>query len=246
MVHVFFKIDSYIKILNSIRVFALCPNSCKELISIKEKTINTTLIFALLLFCSILTLFLIKLLIGYENIGIQKMKENFSYVGFVFFASVLIPIIEETIYRLYLIFKPIYISISFTLFVYIKVSHFAYNISYLDLEYFVLPRLGISIVIGVILYIVTSIYQNQYEYFWNTYFKYIFYFSIVIFGFSHITNFEITLRNILFAPLLTLPQSMMGLAAGFVRVKYGFAYSCLLHASNNLIPSILSYAIIFQ
>lgn len=73
-------------------------------------------------------------------------------------------------------------------------------------------------------------------------FKYIFYGVALIFGFIHISNYEITTTSILLSPILVAPQIIAGLILGYVRVRLGLTYSILLHSTFNglaIIPSIL-------
>ncbi|MFK7811257.1 MAG: CPBP family intramembrane glutamic endopeptidase [Maribacter sp.] len=67
------------------------------------------------------------------------------------------------------------------------------------------------------------------------YFKYIFYALTLIFGFYHITNFEITTTVLLLSPLLVAPQISVGALLGFIRVRFGLWWAILLHAVYNLI-----------
>ena len=67
------------------------------------------------------------------------------------------------------------------------------------------------------------------------YFKYIFYLSICIFGFYHITNFEITTTTLVFSPLLVAPQLSVGIFLGFLRVRFGLVWAIALHAAYNLV-----------
>lgn len=64
-------------------------------------------------------------------------------------------------------------------------------------------------------------------------FKYIFYTFAILFGYIHITNFEITTNVILLSPILVLPQIILGLILGYLRVKIGLVYAMLLHALYN-------------
>lgn len=64
-------------------------------------------------------------------------------------------------------------------------------------------------------------------------FKYIFYGFAVLFGYIHIFNFEIETTVILLSPILVLPQIILGLILGYLRVKLGLIYSIILHALYN-------------
>ncbi len=73
-------------------------------------------------------------------------------------------------------------------------------------------------------------------------FKYIFYGVALIFGFIHISNYDITTTSLLLSPLLVAPQIIAGLILGYVRIRLGLPYSILLHSMFNglaIIPSVL-------
>ena len=71
------------------------------------------------------------------------------------------------------------------------------------------------------------------------YFKFIFYFSAIAFGFMHIFNYsELNVLTLLLFPIITLPQIILGLINGYLRMNYGFTYGVLLHSSVNFIAFI--------
>lgn len=74
------------------------------------------------------------------------------------------------------------------------------------------------------------------------YFKVAFYFFAVIFGLVHITNFTMTTNVLLLAPILVLPQIVLGCYLGFIRVKFGLGWSMLLHACYNAFFILGSFA----
>jgi membrane protease YdiL (CAAX protease family) len=69
----------------------------------------------------------------------------------------------------------------------------------------------------------------------SRHFKYIYYTSILMFGFYHITNFELTKTTLLIAPLLVAPQLSVGVFLGYIRVRFGLLWAMALHAGYNLI-----------
>ncbi|MFY7732597.1 MAG: CPBP family intramembrane glutamic endopeptidase [Bacteroidia bacterium] len=70
---------------------------------------------------------------------------------------------------------------------------------------------------------------------WNKYYLYIFYLVTFLFAFYHLVNYKITSNILLFSPLLVLPQFIVGLALGYIRVKYNFFLGILFHAIYNAI-----------
>ena len=69
----------------------------------------------------------------------------------------------------------------------------------------------------------------------SPYFNIIFYLLTLLFGFYHITNFEITSTVLLLSPLLVAPQLSVGVLLGFIRVRFGLLWAVLLHACYNLV-----------
>jgi len=77
-------------------------------------------------------------------------------------------------------------------------------------------------------------------------FKIAFYSLAILFGFVHLTNFEITQNILLLSPILVLPQILLGGYLGFIRVKFGLHWSILLHAGYNGILIGFSFLFNFQ
>jgi len=80
---------------------------------------------------------------------------------------------------------------------------------------------------------------------YKTNFRWIFYGFAIVFGYVHITNYELTTNVLLISPILVAPQIILGLFLGMVRVKFGLLYSILFHAVYNailVIPGVLFYA----
>lgn len=72
-------------------------------------------------------------------------------------------------------------------------------------------------------------------------FRIAFYAFALLFGFIHITNFELTTNVLLLAPLLVLPQILVGAYFGYIRVRFGLLWSMLLHGSYNAVFILLSF-----
>ncbi len=63
----------------------------------------------------------------------------------------------------------------------------------------------------------------------------------IIFGFIHITNFKLHTNVLLLAPILVLPQILLGGYFGFIRVRFGLIWSYALHACYNGILMLISF-----
>lgn len=70
---------------------------------------------------------------------------------------------------------------------------------------------------------------------WKDNFKTIFWVFTIVFAGVHFSNFASTVP-IYFAPILVLPQFVLGIMLGYIRVGWGTRYSMLFHAVHNGIP----------
>lgn len=73
------------------------------------------------------------------------------------------------------------------------------------------------------------------------YFRLAFYVFTLLFGYIHIFNFDITIKILIFSPILVAPQIILGGFLGFLRVRLGLVYAMILHALFNatlVVPSL--------
>lgn len=153
--------------------------------------------------------------------------------------AIIMPILEESIFRLPLKFKPCYFIISLSLFIY----------CILPISYGYYKSLIIASIAGIITSI--TIYSNKnksqaiFSYIYHSKFHIIFYFYTLFFGFMHIANYpNLGFIHILLSPLIILPQLILGAIIGYVRVKYnhGFIMAIIIHILCNttqLLPNII-------
>lgn len=73
------------------------------------------------------------------------------------------------------------------------------------------------------------------ENWWSRNFKIIFWVFTIIFAAVHFSNFASTVP-MYFAPILVLPQLVLGVMLGYIRVGWGTRYSMLFHGIHNAIP----------
>lgn len=70
---------------------------------------------------------------------------------------------------------------------------------------------------------------------WSSNFKIIFWIFTLLFAAVHFSNFASTVSMYL-APILVLPQLVLGIMLGYIRVGWGTRYSMLFHGIHNAIP----------
>jgi len=202
-----------------------------------KKNLKSVFIFYLIkLLLFIIWLIVIASFIDIESPAVVDIRNKMSPLGFILYALLLGPILEEAIFRLSLVFKPIYITITVLLLTYVLTSKLVYGIGHINIEEHILVRIVISILFALITYFLANKYFTYFLKFWNANFRWIYYCSIIFFTFLHLDLLELTFNKFLLFPLLTFPQLLGGTINGYIRIKYGFIYSCLFHGINNILP----------
>jgi membrane protease YdiL (CAAX protease family) len=152
--------------------------------------------------------------------------------------GIIAPFLEEVIFRLSLIFDPVYISLSISTLAALivhKISNGIISIITLLLFFSLIHQL-------------TLIYKSKFLSFWNKNFKYIFYFLSIMFGLVHIGNYNFIIASqYLMVPVLILPQLAIGFILSFTRLYYqkGFLICIIVHVLMNLVTvgvSLLQYS----
>lgn len=154
---------------------------------------------------------LILLISGLETLGlvdpdnhkILDMIKSYPVVLLLVLTVVIGPLIEELIFRLYLRYKNNY---------------------------------ALHFLISIVSLTGARNEQKAETFFislWKKRYKFIFYFSAVIFGLIHISNFEFSYTILLLSPILVAPQIILGLIIGYSRVRMGFISGLLLHSLHN-------------
>lgn len=158
----------------------------------------------------------------------MKMPLWISFATIVIFA----PFVEELFFRLPLRLREKYMHLN----VLIIVAGIALTIiPAFKVNYIKISILTFGIIIWLIYYANKAKYNPLILSFWNRKFLYLFYFSAVSFGVIHIFNYKPEFNIFLFLPLLILPQLLVGLFCGYIRLRLGFLWGCFLHAFHNFI-----------
>lgn len=150
---------------------------------------------------------------GLEEVGLfdsnshkaEALLKEFSTPIILLFTVLIAPVIEEFIFRFFLIFRRCY-PVHFIVFIISVFSRKEKN----------------------------ELIESARR-FWNTTYKSVIYFSAFLFGLVHLTNFEISSSILLLSPILIAPQIILGLFLTFIRVRHGFLWSFYLHGIHNLI-----------
>jgi hypothetical protein len=69
---------------------------------------------------------------------------------------------------------------------------------------------------------------------WNNNSGLIYYLSAMIFAIMHFNFLKHQPAEYIHIPIMVLPQFILGLCFGYIRIKYGFIYAIIIHFINNL------------
>jgi hypothetical protein len=171
----------------------------------------------------------IKLLINV--LGVEAKQIPLPYLKRITLGLLIAPIFEELLMRLNLVFSKrnliIFLNTCFGLaiFFFFKGSNF---------------KLILFIIFLIVFLIILINFANCKSFIIRNY-RFFFYFTAILFGLLHIFNFNgITLSNIIWTPLIVIPQIIMGFLLGYFRITYGFIYAVICHSLINL-PILFSF-----
>ncbi len=169
-------------------------------------------------------------LVSSENHLVGRFMEEKNTVLFAALMILIIPFIEELIFRLPLRFK----KINFISFFIIGIFIFGFSFAiHLGLP----PFIAIPVPVLLTGFLFFLLYNKKtgknWELVWNNHYRTVFYTLTALFALFHLTNFKFSISLLLFAPIVVLPQFIGGLLMGFLRVKQGFIWGFFLHALHN-------------
>ncbi|WP_010227892.1 CPBP family intramembrane metalloprotease [Gillisia marina] len=228
----------YISLFKEIFNFVKNPNTNRNLTkSTKQKIYDTIgLLFIKMLFLIPVVLFF-AVIYDPENIQNENMSERFTPIILLLVGVVILPFLEEVLFRLSLRFKPHYLALTSSVFCYYILTKLIFHTKFSAVDESFLLRVVISVSLGIVLYPIMNIksLKTALSEFWALHFRSIYYISCLVFAWMHYSKYEISWTNVLLLPILTLPQLMSAIIYGYIRVSYGFQYPLLLHMSNNLL-----------
>lgn len=173
--------------------------------------------------------------LGLIDIGFYRTPQLVYTIRFIIYAltaTVLIPLIEEVVFRLHLRPGKVNTLISVIAIVvyggvnYIPLMHSTFGI-------IVLSSLGTSLLLGYFLFQRKT--NKTIKRVWQTRFVRVFYVTALLFGGIHIFNYKLSASLLVLSPIVVAPQIFLGLNVGYLRVRFGFGWGILLHMAHNVI-----------
>ncbi|MDQ8006540.1 MAG: CPBP family glutamic-type intramembrane protease [Pedobacter sp.] len=228
----------------ALETFVTFLKSPKPLKQVKYKYLLIRDFAALLILYVSFTILLLSvfgLLLHFDLIreykGIDLLKE-FGVLGTLFLACIVAPLLEETIFRCHL--KDLNGAIYF-----IFLSLGALTVSQVNGIRIQLAIIGTALVLAVL--VIEFLKKKSRFYatkFWIKIYPYLFYYTAIIFGLVHLSNYkDLTVTDPSFVFYIG-SQAFGGLGLGYLRIKYGLIYSMLFHALFNLL--MVSLVILFS
>ncbi|MEM9535550.1 MAG: CPBP family intramembrane glutamic endopeptidase [Cyanobacteria bacterium P01_E01_bin.45] len=145
-------------------------------------------------------------------------------VWLVLLLVLILPAVEELIFRLPL--RPSALGFSIPTSIVIL-----YLLGLVGVNLAILPVVGLML-LGLNFYLfIRPLKLPLLERIYGRFSRSIFYISAILFGAIHITNYSGRVWALM--PLLVLPQFILGLFLGFVRVRYGFGWAIFAHGFHN-------------
>lgn len=183
-----------------------------------------------------IALLLLYLLIGFAlNPLFEPLMDYFQLAHaledadttMVILGIVLIPPIEEVTFRLWLrVNQSTLFAVAFLVF-------------FLGLILLPISQLGAVLLVALSVAILVATlmgFEENIERVVARHFGAFFYGSTGLFALMHITNFiPLNTQTLLLAPVLVMPQFIVGTMLGYIRVRYGIGYAILLHVLVNAV-----------
>ncbi|EMR00872.1 CPBP family intramembrane glutamic endopeptidase [Cesiribacter andamanensis] len=151
--------------------------------------------------------------------------------------ALFMPALEELAFRLWLVYRPLYVGVSLWLIAFFLSQSFLQS----GLALAGYAVLGLAALATIVLLTLGPLARQGLEQLYTTRYRWIFWGSTLLFALVHLINFKPTAQVLLFAPLLVLPQFLLGLILGYVRVRQGLGWAIALHGVYNFIILGLAY-----
>ena len=174
--------------------------------------------------------YLVTNILGFPSImeAIGKSSDRIATISF-WFVVIIIPIIEEILFRLFLNFKKKEICLSVFFMLLLALGIRVNSEALFLLSTWVKVGISLSVVVVLYFFVIDNIkFSIRLQ-------RSLTIVSIITFGLMHIDNLEkIYYSLLLIYPFFVLPQMLIGYFATNLRLKQGFVWGILLHCMTNL------------
>jgi len=207
-----------------------------------------TILYFMIFAIEMLLFIPVSSVLGIESMphAMEAVMDDYTFLQVFILAVIIAPIAEELLFRLHLKYKPL-----IWLYFLIMLSSMFFMISgQASVDLHSGPEIIInkllqfapffaSMVLIFLGYFLVPAIRNSIGSLVRSDFAAIFYITAWVFAFVHIFNFELDSANWYLTPLLVLPQFILALYLGYIRVRNTIFHSMYVHALNNCIPLML-------
>lgn len=170
---------------------------------------------------------------------LQYTKGMSVIVNSLFISVLLAPLVEEVVFRLWIIYNKINVSIS-AAYVLLWLTGMIFQIHWFRTFTFKILYVLLFILIFSALFLLLKKYENQkIKIFWEKNQKMFIIISCILFGAIHIGNFTSSIHSILYYFTTFTPYIFFGFILCYMRIRMGFWTSFSTHILNNFILLIL-------
>lgn len=169
--------------------------------------------------------------------AMEEVMKEFPFIVVLLLAAVVMPALEEFAFRLWLVPGLLYVGLSLWLvafFLYSALFQVGFVIAgYAVLGFASLMTIALMSFRQAAVQILERLYQNH--------FGWVLYGATALFALVHLINFKPGLEILLLAPILVLPQFLLGLVLAYIRVKLGMGWAIALHGVYNGLVLSMAY-----
>ncbi len=194
-----------------------------------------------------LIVFGISIITGILRIAfrIEYIPNDLDDLTFVLINILAFPVLEETAFRLSLVYKRLNLTLSTLLIFYYSISILLAG-SVIDISNEIILRVGLSVFVAILVYLILGIKTvgTRVNHFWNKHRKIVLYTLLLFFTFRHLDFYALKPVVLILSPILLLPQFVGGIFLSFTRIRFGFIYAILLHTMINILafaPRLISH-----
>ena len=201
--------------------------------------ISSALIFLLLNYLFICFFFTVLYLLPTNILPnlvytLSAEKQNHTF----FYPVLLCPLIEEIVFRLWVVYSKIKLSLSAAILLPFIIFYLSRYVLISDL-YLASITVSLCTIFPLIFFLLKSYETQKLIFFWQNNKKKFIVNSSFVFGFMHIGNYVITTKTILYFPILFLPEFFAGFTLSYIRIRMGFVIGVAWHCLYNFIPYLL-------
>ena len=197
---------------------------------------TATYMYVLIFFTIIFISSPLLYLVGIENMqhSVDELMKTYPKWVFILLTVIIAPLAEELIFRWHLR-QPIVLIwiIAFCVSGGLTMVYQSGKISLWPLVIlliFVFSLLALMLSSDFVQQFIIDFYKN--------FFPAIFYGTVLVFAFAHLSNFS-EIESWYIAPILVLPQALIAIFLGYIRVRKNIFWSIYFHAFHNMIPTTL-------